>query len=64
MINGMTKDERAEEVRRILEEYGFENVALLESWDGDDLSELAEHLTAEEYQSLLDALEPEEVEGL
>ena len=48
---------RVDEVRRIFEEYDFGNFELLERWEGDDLRELAEILTEEEYQTLLDELQ-------
>ena len=49
--------ERIETVRRIFEEHDFGNVELLESWEGVDLDELADNLTEEEFQILLDELE-------
>jgi hypothetical protein len=49
--------DRIREVRRIFEEYGFGNVELLEGWDGDQLEDLADFLTAEEFQTLIDDLE-------
>ena len=48
--------ERERDVRRIFEEFGLGNVELLESWAGDDLEELADFLTEEEFQTLLDEL--------
>lgn len=49
--------DRLEEVRRIFEDEGFANAALLEQWDGDDLEELRELLSDEEMQTLLDQLQ-------
>ena len=45
--------DRAREVRRIFEEFGFGNIELLEGWDGDEIEELADLLTEEEYETLL-----------
>lgn len=50
-------EDRLEEVRRIFEDEGFANAALLEQWDGDDLEELRELLSDEEMQTLLDQLQ-------
>lgn len=57
MNESIERSERVGEVRRIFEECGFGNVALLDSWDGDQFEELAEFLSEEEYQTLLDKLE-------
>jgi hypothetical protein len=54
------RPDRVREVRRIFEEQGFGNGELLDGWDGVDLAELVDLLTEEEYQTLLDELEPEE----
>jgi hypothetical protein len=51
---------RVREVRRIFEEYGFDGIELLESWEGDDLDELAEFLSEEEFQTLVDELEKQD----
>lgn len=57
-MNGSTKRrQRLQEVRRIFEENDFGNVELLEGWSGEELEELADILTEEEYQTLLDELE-------
>lgn len=49
--------DRIREVRRIFEEQGFGNAEMLEGWDGDDLDELADLLSEDEFQTLLDELE-------
>lgn len=56
-MNGSTKRKlRLQEVKQIFEECGFGNAELLEGWDGDELAELADLLTEEEFQTLLDKL--------
>lgn len=50
------RGERVLEVRRIFEDLGFGNIELLEGWNGDDLEELTDFLTEEEFESLLDEL--------
>jgi hypothetical protein len=49
--------DRIRDVKRIFEEQGFGNAEMLEGWDGRDLGDLAEFLSEEEYQTLLDELE-------
>jgi len=56
------RDARVREIRRIFEEYDFGDVALLEGWDGNDLEQLAQHLTPAEYETLLDELRASEGE--
>ena len=56
MDGGTKRRHRVEEVQRIFEEYGFGNVELLQDWDGDELSELADFLSEEEFQTVLDRL--------
>ena len=57
-MNGKTDSStRFQAIQRIFEDNGFGNIELLESWDGDDLSELSEFLTEEEFQTLMDQLE-------
>jgi len=51
--------ERAREIRRIFEDQGFE-LELLERWDGDDVEQLREVLTPEEFETLLDELQGSE----
>ena len=51
------RSQRIPEVRKIFEEHGFGNVELLEGWDGEELGELEDLLSEEEFQTLLDALE-------
>jgi len=51
------RTDRLREVQRIFEEYGFSNAELLMDWNGEELEELAEFLTEEEFQTLLDELE-------
>lgn len=53
----MNGKERVHEVRRIFAEYGIGSIELLEGWDGEELEELADVLTEEEFQTLLDQLE-------
>ena len=57
MKGSMSRKDRVEEVRRIFEEQGFGNAELLEGWEGDDLQELSELLSEEEFQTLLDELQ-------
>ena len=52
--------QRIADVRRVFEEYGMGSPEMLEAWEGDDLSELAAHLTEEEFQTLLDELQVED----
>jgi predicted O-methyltransferase YrrM len=52
--------ERIATVRRIFEQYGIGDLELLERWSGDELEELAESMTEEEFQLLLDRLEASE----
>lgn len=54
---------RVEEVKRIIEEYGFAQPEAFESWDGEDLNDLREFLTDDEFQTLLDELEDPELDG-
>lgn len=55
--------DRIHEVKRIFEEQGFGNAELLEGWDGEDLDQLADLLTEEEFQTLLDELQTEDDPG-
>jgi hypothetical protein len=55
--------ERMAEVKRIVEEYGFCQVEVFESWDGEDLNDLREFLTDDEFQTLLDELENPDLDG-
>ena len=48
------RTERVDEARRIFEEFGIGNVAVLEGWDGAEIDALAEFLTEEEMQTLID----------
>jgi hypothetical protein len=57
---GVAHKQRIAEVRRIFEEYGFGDFDLLERWEGDDLRDLCEFLSDEEYQTLLDELQEHE----
>jgi hypothetical protein len=50
--------ERIAAVRQIFEDYDLSNIELLASWEGDDLADLRKFMTPEEYQTLLDQLEP------
>lgn len=56
MNESTEKSARVREVQRIFEDYGFGNIELLESWEGDDLGELSEFLSPEEFQTLVDEL--------
>lgn len=57
MDKSATRTERIDEVKRIFEDFGFGDLRLLESWDGDDLGELSDFLTEDEFQTLLDELQ-------
>ena len=60
-MQGSTREsERIHEVRRIFQEYGFGNAELLEGWDGVDPDQLADLLSEEEFQTLLDELQARE----
>ena len=56
----MQQSDRVKEVRRIFEEFGFGNADLLEAWDGDRLDDLADALSEDEFQTLLDNLQEAE----
>ena len=51
------RGDRIQVVRSIFQEHDFGNVELLEGWDGNDLEELCDLLTEEEFQTLLDEVE-------
>ena len=52
--------DRIHEVKRIFEEQGFGNAELLEGWDGQNLDDLMELVTEEEFQTLLDQLQDDD----
>ena len=55
-LNESERSDRIESVRRIFEDQGFGNLELLEGWEGDELEELRELLTEQEFETLLDQL--------
>ena len=57
MKRTLQQSERVKSVRKIFEEYGIGNVEQLEAWSGHELEELADGMTEEEFQILLDRLE-------
>jgi len=48
---------RVEEVLKIIEDHGMSPSDGISSWEGDDLEDLRQFLTEEEFQRLLDELE-------
>lgn len=46
--------ERAREIEAFFVEQGFGNVELLEGWDGEQLEDLRDLLSEEEFETLLD----------
>lgn len=48
-----------QEVRRLLEDYSAGTLDRIEAWDGRTLEDLAQYLSEEEYQMLLDNLPAE-----
>ena len=52
---------RYEEIERIFGEMGWENLDWLASWDGEDLEALREILDDEQFQTVLDELEDQDV---
>jgi hypothetical protein len=48
---------RVEEVLRIIEDHGMSPSDGYLSWEGDDLEDLRQFLTEEEFQRLMDELE-------
>lgn len=48
--------ERRRHVLRIFDEQSWGNLELLDAWDGEDVDELKNILTEEEFQTLLDRL--------
>jgi hypothetical protein len=52
---------RYEEIERIFDQMGWENLDWLAAWDGEDLEALREILDDEQYQTVLDELEDQDV---
>lgn len=48
---------RVEEVLKIIEDHGMSPSDGYSSWEGDDLEDLRQFLTEEEFQRLMDELE-------
>ncbi len=59
VLNPKKKRERIHRARQVFEENGWGNLELLDGWDGEDLEELRDLLTEEEFQTLLDRFQPE-----
>jgi hypothetical protein len=51
---------RRRAVERVFYEMGWENLAQLDDWDGDELEPLRRVLPEEQFQALLDQLADEE----
>jgi len=49
--------DRKEEVERLFDEMGWEDVDRIDEWDGSDIEQLREVLTEEEFDSLLEELD-------
>ena len=54
-------DDRRRELERIVVEQGWEDLEGLEDWDGEDLDELRELLSDDQFETLLDELSQIEV---
>ncbi len=57
MSSPVRQDERIATVRLDFEQYGIGDLERLEAWSGHELEELADSMSEEEFQLLLDRLE-------